>query len=394
MVHAPPSSTTSSPPPHTQDSAPIANHFIFVWYGSKLPAFASIAIRSALASNPGSNATLLHDDTFQPDAEVWALAQAGLACERIDIEALLAQTHALSPALDIKALAAIYRQLTAPAARSNLVRILALYCQGGVYLDTDTLTIRDLSPLRDSGAFCGQERVLWPAGRRKTSLKAITLGEVRRLCAAIPYAYRANQRLFSHYSLAENNAVMGARRGHPFLLHLLHGAMNVPPHRITKRFILGTHLLQQQLASFEPAREQDAVIVLPPDYFYPVGPMISRHYFAHYASARKVADELLTPNTFVIHWYASVAQLDKRDRDFILKNAQHEVFSCLCREFLVEQGPSARPGLRSLSASGAGPRPLALHLHSTDPDVEPAADVKKLDPERPSSDDQRSKNSN
>jgi hypothetical protein len=367
MVHDPPSSPTSSPSGPVQNGAQIPNHFIFVWYGSRLPAFASIAIRSALTSNPGSTATLLHDDTFKPNTEVWSLESRGLVCERISIETLLTQAQAIAPSLDVDALYAVYRQLTAPAARSNLVRILALYCQGGVYLDTDTLTIRDLAPLRDSGAFCGQERVLWPAGRRKTSLKAITLGEVRRLCAAIPYAYRANQRLFSHYSLAENNAVMGARRGHPFLLHLLEGVLSVPKNRITKRFILGTHLLQQQLASFQPAHEQDTVIVLPPDYFYPVGPMISRHYFAHYASARKVADELLTPNTFVIHWYASVAQLDKRDHNFILKNAEHEVFSCLCREFLTEQG--------------AGPRPVALHVHA-------------LDPERPSKDDQRSKRSN
>ncbi|HXS18753.1 MAG TPA: glycosyltransferase, partial [Polyangiaceae bacterium] len=240
MVNAPPSSTAADPSAsaHVQgrDGEKIANHFIFVWYGARLPAFASIAIRSALKSNPGSTATLLHDATFKPDTEVWSLEATGLVCENINIEKLLGQAQALAPELDVDALHAVYRQLTAPAARSNLVRILALYCRGGVYLDTDTLTIRDLAPLRDSGAFCGQERVLWPAGRRKTSLKAITLGEVRRLCAAIPYAYRANQRLFSHYSLAENNAVMGARRGHPFMLHLLQGVLGVPQQRITKRF--------------------------------------------------------------------------------------------------------------------------------------------------------------
>lgn len=312
----------------------IENHFIFVWFGPHLPAFASIAIRSALICNPGSTATLFHDASFVADSAVRALQSVGLRCELTEVDKLLAEAKEITPELDTDGVGAVYSRLTAPAARSNLVRLLVLYARGGVYLDADTLTIKDMSPLRVSSAFCGQERILWPAGTRKTNLKAVTLGELRRLCAAIPYAYRANRRLLSYYSLAENNAVMGARRGHPFIRHLLQGVLEVPKQHITKRFMLGTHLLQQRIASFRPEAEEDAVCVLSPDYFYPIGPMISRHYFAHYASAQQVADELLTPNTFVIHWYASVAQLDKRDNDFILKHAEHEVFSHLCRRFV------------------------------------------------------------
>ena len=316
---------------------PIPNQFVFVWFGRKLPAFATIAIQSALKSNPGSTATLYHESNFVPGAELLGMSASGLQFEVIAVDKLLVQAGNLAPDLNTAAFSHVYSQLKAPAARSNLVRLLALFTRGGMYLDTDTLTLRDMSPLRQHTAFCGEERVLWPVGRRKANLKAISLAEIRRLCAAIPYAYRMNRRLLPYYSLAANNAVLGAQCAHPFILELLKAVVETPERDLTRRFVLGTHLLQNTLARYQAASAEEAITVLSPDHFYPVGPMISRHYFGHYRSAQAVAEELLSPSTYIVHWYASVAQLDKRDGAFIEKNAQHEVFSYLCQPFVTER---------------------------------------------------------
>ena len=315
----------------------IPNHFIFVWYGQTLPTFAVVAIRSALSKNPDSTATLFHDPDLALGTEIANLTPQGLKLTLLDIDALTQAAQRLSPALNGEKLARIYRQLNLPAARANLVRLLALYTLGGVYLDTDTLTLRSLSTLRQSSSFIGVERILFPQGQSKFHPGALLLGELRRICALIPYAYRIEKRLHTYYSLAANNAVIGATVAHPFILELLRGVVQMPEEFVKKRFVLGTHLLQQTLAQFERASEtQQPVKVYDPAFFYPLGPMISRHYFRRYSSPARVVDELVDERTHIIHWYASVAELNSRDREFIVKNAEREVFSHLCRPYLDE----------------------------------------------------------
>lgn len=320
--------------PHFEE---IPNHFIFVWYGPTLPTFALVAIRSALSKNPTSTATLFHDPDLALGAEIATLKKQGLKLTLLDIDALTQAAQRLSPALNGEKLAAVYRELSLPAARANLVRLLALFTLGGVYLDTDTLTLRSLSKLRQSSSFIGVERILFPQGQSKMHPVALLLGEIRRICALIPYAYRIEKRLHTHYSLAANNAVIGATVAHPFILELLSGVVQMPEELVKKRFVLGTHLLQQTLTKFERANDtRQSVRIYEPAFFYPLGPMISRHYFRRYSSPARVIDEFVDEQTHIIHWYASVAELNSRDREFIVKNAEREVFSHLCRPYLDE----------------------------------------------------------
>jgi hypothetical protein len=73
--------------------------------------------------------------------------------------------------------------------------------------------------------------------------------------------------------------------------------------------------------------------VLPPAYFYPVGPRVSNHYFRDYDDPREVAAELIGEQTHVIHWYASVSDLNARGYAHIRASSERNVYSFLCSPF-------------------------------------------------------------
>jgi len=336
----------------------IQSHFHFIWFGSTLPEFAIIAVRSALRKNPGATATLWHSDDFRPSHDLSRLALEGLRLQPIDIDSLLSELAAFDTTLNTTLLRSIYAKLTQPAARANVIRMLVLYLKGGIYLDTDTLTVKDMSPLRTHGAFCGKERILWPSGRSKLDPRALSLAEMRRVLSAIPGGFRIQKSLDKYYSLAENNAVLGARAGHPLLREMLLGMLRVPRNEWTKRFRLGTHLLQETLHKLEDAERIEAfgIKVFAPTHFYPVGPKMSLHYFRNYRNAKKVAEELVAPETFVIHWYASVANLVGLDYSHIRKHEKRNVYSHLCNEHVPNKGASTQ----RLSSAATYARPLFI----------------------------------
>src|SRR5690606_27090502 len=117
-----------------------------------------------------------------------------------------------------------------------------------IYLDTDTLTVKDLSPLRSTAAFCGQEHLLWSKRRLdKRTMYFWTVGPVlsgvRLMSAQLKAAYRPHRALLRFYDRAANNAVLGFAAGHPFLSRAFVAVANLPEQERTKRFRLGTHLL-------------------------------------------------------------------------------------------------------------------------------------------------------
>ena len=126
----------------------IPDRIVFVWLGRSLPDVALVAIWSARAANPGAEVVVLHDGLEGP-------AEPGVTFEPV--------TDAIFDAIPAgDAAARLYRTLPSPTARSNLLRLAALYHHGGIYLDTDTITIRDLAPLRRLRGFCGAEHVACP----------------------------------------------------------------------------------------------------------------------------------------------------------------------------------------------------------------------------------------
>lgn len=133
--------------------------------------------------------------------------------------------------------------------------------------------------------------------------------------------------------MAANNAVVGARAGHPFLSAMLRSASRLPLFKAKRRYRLGTHLLQKTLKNYVPesGQQEDRMTVLSASHFYPLGPEISRHYFHAYEDPRAIAREIFSEETYAIHWYASVSDLSIRDAHYIRKTAHQSVYASLCR---------------------------------------------------------------
>ena len=326
------------------DAEQIPQNLHFVWLGAHLPCFAALAAKSAKACNPQASVLLWHDETLTPSERTDALESFGVSLRRLDIRALIASAVTrgtpLAP-ISLEALATIYARLRSPAARSNVARLLLLYCEGGIYLDTDTLTLKSLDLLRASGAFCGLEHVLWSKERLdKRHLYFWTLGPllsgVRLINARLPWGHSWQRALLGYYARAANNAVLGFSAGHPFLASMLARICELPEREWTKRYRLGTHLLQQTLAAANlPRRPSQAPVhQYGPEYFYPLGPVTSAHYFRSRRDAASVARQLIPETTHVVHWYASVADLSGLDEAHIAANEHTTVFAHLCARYM------------------------------------------------------------
>ncbi|WP_181234235.1 glycosyltransferase [Enhygromyxa salina] len=309
----------------------------FIWFGPQLPWVHALSIRSA-ALRGGFDQVILHHADDLSGTPVWAeLNELPEFCaRRIDAGELL---EAVGDGAG--ALADIYAKLEAPAARANLLRVAILVGEGGVYLDLDTITVRRLDALRTQhGAFCGEERVIWPAAVKRSQdlpMRAANLlrAGARELYRVVPGGWRGFRTIEPLYPAAANNAVVGAEPGHPFVRRLLNNMLAVPDSRVLVRFALGTHLLQDTLAH---SREAD-LRVLPPRYFYPLGPEISRHWFRVGGSPPPL-DQVMSEDTLVVHWYASVRTksiVPKIDAAYVRAHADRQLFSALALPLLAEQ---------------------------------------------------------
>lgn len=307
--------------PNKPTHIPSTAHFI--WFGEGLHWLHAMAIRTACLHG-GFDRVVLHCDRSLEHLAAWRELEGldGLEVRRIDLTRTLMRCGHLGPRLE-----AIANRLEKPAARANLLRAALLYSEGGVYLDTDTITLRPFDDLRQGfGAFCGEEHIVFPATvandkRPLTLASALARSAAREGMRLMPDGWAAFARVADLYHRAANNAVLGARPGHALMRRLLEGMTRVPEDRVTVRFALGTHLLQKTLADF---REYD-LWVAPPAVFYPLGPEISQHWFK--PTQRLRLEAMVRPETRVVHWYASVrcAELLPRvDRDWVGKN-RHEV---------------------------------------------------------------------
>ena len=306
----------------------IPDRYHFVWFGRQLPLFAQLAMRSVLVRNPGAELIAWHGPELSSEERA-ELSSAGIEFRPIDVEGLI-QTAGLADT----GLLSYYRALTQPAALSNVVRLLVLYAEGGVYLDTDTLTLKDLTPLRREAGFCGLEHILWPREKlTKRSPYFWTVGPAlevwRTVSSALAQGYRLHRRSLRWYSQAANNAVLGFERHHPFLQAALQAIPRLPREDAQKRYRLGTHLLQQTLA--ERANE---VTCFAPSYFYPLGPIASRHFFKERTDLDRVLPQVIRPETHVVHWYTSVSDLRSRDRKHIENRRDRSIYARLCAEVL------------------------------------------------------------
>lgn len=313
----------------------IPGHLHFVWIGETLPLFARLAIQSALTRSPLMRATLWASGDLERDPEVQALrSNERFMLARLDESTLMRDAASTLP-LDV--LARALAALKTPAARANLARLLLLAQHGGIYLDTDTTTLRDLAPLCALSAFAGLERVIWPLDKRY-GIRPYRLiggplrGLVRNWCARSASGVSKFQKIERFYPTALNNAVLGFAPNHPFLTAALTRVAELSDEEQLKRYRLGTHLLQETYAA---CGKQLGVHALAPSAFYPLGPEISRQYFRAQPDITSFAAQVLTPETYLVHWYASVSELLAYDRARILSEREQTLFARLNSEYVA-----------------------------------------------------------
>ncbi len=297
----------------------------FVWFGQEFPWAYALSIRSA-ATHGGFERVVLHADSDLSSTPWWdwLAATPNFEVRRLDAESTLLATGSDGPKL-----LALFESLSQPAAKSNMIRAALLDAEGGVYLDTDTITIKSLAPLRESASgFCGLERIVFPHSTVRSrapwiwAMAGVKLG-LRDIFRRLPGGWRSFRRIERYYAMAANNAVLAAEPNHPFIRELLNRMIQMNPQRQQVRFALGTHLLQETLAQSDHRHtmEQHA-----PSAFYPLGPEISQHWFR--PTTFSELDLVLRPATRVVHWYASVGT-----KNFISQMTPEAIgdsrFSCL-----------------------------------------------------------------
>jgi hypothetical protein len=302
----------------------------FVWIGRRVSFMHWVALATAAKRGGFSDVVFHHTDELDDDVNTRSLAELpGVRLSRLDPLSLLEEADAR--------LVDVYRDLSAPAAQSNVLRVALLFRRGGVYLDTDTVTLASFSALSArAGLFCGEERLVFPASGQSflaSRLKPAAVARMlaRDVCRRAPSGYRWFRQIEHLYPRAVNNAVIGAEAGHAFLEDLIARMIAVPRERRRVRFAFGTHLLQKAV------RESRApgVEVLGPHAFYPLGPEISEHWFKPRPDVR--LDDAIGPDTLLVHWYASVRTapyVARIDSVWIREHANSELFSALVSQAL------------------------------------------------------------
>ncbi len=158
------------------------------------------------------------------------------------------------------ALSPIFERLPAPAMRADLVRLAILYAEGGVYLDIDTVTVRSLRDLCvEAEAFCGEERIVFPASVRRSwnpgvRLMAVLRNGVREVLVHVPDGWSAFRAVERFYPSAANNAVLASAPAGRFITRALARLCELPPEVQTRRCGIGPHLVQDIAPELTRAR--------------------------------------------------------------------------------------------------------------------------------------------
>ncbi|WP_326690287.1 MULTISPECIES: glycosyltransferase [unclassified Streptomyces] len=110
-------------------------NIFFYWSGQEFDFGNYLAVASAACRTPGSNVVVVVDERPVDNVHFSRIERLpGVTLEPLDLESLV------SPELRL-----LYGRMRFVAHRSDLVRLALLAKYGGVYLDTDTLTVADLS---------------------------------------------------------------------------------------------------------------------------------------------------------------------------------------------------------------------------------------------------------
>lgn len=302
----------------------------FCWIGTSLPWAYVFAILSAAERSELTQIVLHHTDAIEDDAKLRALER----CPRVRLSRLepidcLVRAGRASGAGE--QLAAIYREVAAPAIRTDLLRIAILYLEGGVYLDLDTITTASLVPLLAAQQFVGCERIVWPRFVRKSRSPAlwsrsIALDLLRKSMRHAPGGWALFRRVERLYYRGINNAVLGAEANSRLCALYLRAMAVLPAHRRSELYALGPDLLQEVVDRFP----HEELTIAEPQVFYPLAPEISEHWFRVSRGVRLEA--VLTRETRVVHWYASVrtrSKVAEIDPGYVREHRDRQLYSAL-----------------------------------------------------------------
>ncbi|MEQ8580725.1 MAG: glycosyltransferase [Marinoscillum sp.] len=330
----------------------IPNHFHFIWMGPKEPFFLIVAIQSVLLRCKGAKVTLWVDQDNNPSPEIDTLKKnKHFSIRKIDLRHFVDQIEdetvkkVITDNFDIVGVKSntAKKQPTKPVerSRSNLLRYLILYLHGGVYLDADTIVLKDLKPLLDANSgFIGKENAAWPIAKREQLFHRIFWGPileiVRFIAIQLPFGYRLNPLYAFLSSASENNAVLGFTAKHNYLFECFDYISKMDKNEIIKSLRLGPFLLQRVSRTYV----KGDLNTYAPRYFYPYGPLISEHFFKKRKNVRPVAEYMIDDDTYVIHWGASSKFLNEFGKQDILKRATESVFTYLESEVIKANSAS------------------------------------------------------
>ncbi len=317
---------------------PARLHFCLI--GTSLPWAYVFAVLSAAERSGLSEIVLHHTDLIEDGEALRALKGAPRVClSPVEPMSFLTQTGQMLGLGD--RLALLYRGLASPVIRSDILRVAILYAHGGIYLDLDTVTVASLLPLTGVPQFVGSEFIVWPHFvriSRSPTLWArhLALDLLRKALRKIPHGWQAFRKIERLYSLHVNNAAMGAEANSSLFSSYLHAMLDLSPERQMQRYALGPKLLQEVVQHHRP----DDLTIQEPQVFYPLPPEISEHWFRPVRVVR--LDEVLSTQTRVVHWYASVrtkplvAQISP---GYVRQHRERQLYSalvCSCIDELPE----------------------------------------------------------
>ena len=302
----------------------------FCWIGTSLPWAYAFAVLSAAERSELPEIVLHHTDALDEDAALAALRQTPhVRLSRTDPIAYLMQAGQKLGAGD--GLAVSYRRLTNPAARIDMLRAAILYLEGGIYLDMDTVTTSSLLSLLNTRQFVGCEFIIWPHFARTSRspalwARSLTLDLTRKTMRRMPRGWKMFRLVEKFCYRGINNAVMGAEADSPLFEEYLHAMLRVPPECQPLPYALGPDLLQEVVGRYA----RDDLTIQEPHVFYPLPPEISEHWFRISRSVR--LDAVLSGETRVVHWYASVRAkpyVALIDPDYVREHRESQLYSAL-----------------------------------------------------------------
>jgi hypothetical protein len=302
----------------------------FCWIGTRLPWAYVFAVLSAAERGGLPEVILNHTDPLEDCAETRALTGAiGVTLRRIDPVARLTEA---GDVLGVGAgLALLYGRIASPIMRADILRAAILFQDGGIYLDLDTITVASLTPLLDTLQFVGCEYIVWPHSVRTSGsparwARSLALDLFRKTLRNKADGWKGFRRIEWMYYRGLNNAVMGAEPNSPFFGRYLKAMLTVKPERLLEAYALGPDLLQSTAGD----KQTDDLIVHDPQVFYPLPPEISEHWFRACNTVR--LDAVLSHETRVVHWYASVrtkSRVAQITPSYVGEHRQTQLYSAL-----------------------------------------------------------------